>query len=251
MRKWFDTHCHLDLLPANADLNKVMENAGKVGVCRIIVPGVSGAVKNAGMLQAFAGVECAWGFHPDKSCSQELMLRATPWASCGYQPVAIGECGLDKRSEKPLIEQLAMFEWQMHLAIKHNLPLIVHLVGHYQVAYDLLSNVSIPAGVVLHSWSGSVEMALRFVGLGTFLSLSASTLKNPDKLRKLVVAVGFNHLLIETDSPDMKPEFWHGSFNEPAVLVEIGARIAAAGEIEVAKLAEILYTNSTRIFAKA
>lgn len=249
--RWFDTHCHLDRLPAGSDLAAVLARAKKSGVERGVVPGVAGSPQKVVELTAGNGVELAWGIHPDfidaapvTECSDE------PWRSAGFKPVAIGECGLDRRSRHSIEEQERVFVWQLGLAAKFDLPVIIHLVGHYQRAFDLLAAMLKRPRPVMHSWSGSPEMAKRYTSLGAYISISGGHLRRPEKLTKLMNAVPPSSLLLETDAPDMTPPFWIGESNEPSALPLIGAAVAEIVGLPVEKLSEILYNNSIDLFGE-
>ncbi len=250
--RWFDTHCHLDRLPAESDLAVVLERAKRGGVERVVVPGVVGAPQKVAELIAHEGVGLAWGVHPDFINAVAVAEHSgESWQSAGFQPVAIGECGLDRRSRHSIEEQERFFVWQLELAAKFDLPVIIHLVGHYQRAFDLLAAMPKRLRFVMHSWSGSPEMAKRYVSLGAFISISGGHLRRPEKLAELLDALPLSSLLLETDAPDMTPPFWKGESNEPSVLPFIGAAIAKIAGIPVEKLAEILYNNSVDLFGES
>ncbi len=211
-----DYHTHLDLI--DDDLDKIIERAGKAGVNGFIVPGVCGFPNKLEELIKYPEIGICWGIYPeyaetDGIFEQELISLK----NSDIDVVAIGECGLDKRF--PGIEkQTALFKKQIDLANQLNKPIIVHLVGHFQLAYELLKTNLPSAGFTMHSWSGSVEMCAEFVKLGANISLSAGALKNPEKLKKLLTVIPQEKLFFETDSPDQKPYFWHAPQNEPAAL---------------------------------
>jgi TatD DNase family protein len=250
--RWFDTHCHLDRLPAGNDLAATLSCARKTGVEKIIVPGVAGSPQKAAELILCGDVELAWGVHPDfiDTINTEN-FSDTPWQAAGFRPVAIGECGFDRRSRTSVEEQQHIFVWQLELAAKYELPAIIHLVGHYQRAFDLLEAMAKRPRFVMHSWSGSAEMAKRFAGLGAYVSVSGGHLRRPEKLARLLAALPTSSLLLETDAPDMIPPFWSGDFNEPSALPLIGAAVAEIAGMPVEKLAEILYNNSVKLFGES
>lgn len=247
--RWFDTHCHLDRLPTGVSPETAAFLARTAGVERIVVPGVVGLPEMAKQLSEIDGVSIAWGMHPDFIDGGTSRVNTSkPWDNSGFIPVAIGECGLDRRSRHSLKDQEIFFVWQLELAKQNNLPVIVHLVGHYQRAYELLAaNGSV---AIMHSWSGSPEMAKRFVAAGAFISISGGHLRQPEKLVRLLAAVPLSSLLLETDAPDMAPPFWRGKYNEPAALPQIGAAVAEKAGISVEKLCEVLYNNSVSLFGE-
>ena len=97
--RWFDTHCHLDRLPAGSDLAATLLRSRKAGVEKIVVPGVAGSPQSVAELSTFPGVSLAWGVHPDFiNYLNAEEPTGKPWQAAGFEPVAIGECGLDRRS---------------------------------------------------------------------------------------------------------------------------------------------------------
>lgn len=214
-----DYHTHLDLI--DDDLDKIIERARKAGVNGFIVPGVCGFPNKLDELIKYPEIGICWGIYPKYAETDGIFERElVSLKSSDIDVVAIGECGLDKRF--PDIEkQTALFKKQIDLANQLNKPLIVHLVGHFQLAYELLKTNLPKAGFTMHSWSGSVEMCAEFVKLGANISLSAGALKNPEKLKKLLTVIPQEKLFFETDSPDQKPSFWPAPQNEPAALPDI------------------------------
>lgn len=246
--QWFDTHCHLDRFPTGYALADILSRAAQAGVDKIMVPGVAGAPQP--VIEAAENVEMfyAWGIHPGFINSAKLDFSvAEPWFP-GAKPLAIGECGLDKRLKVDLECQIRAFVWQLELARLHDLPVVVHQVGHSARILEILQSADLKRGFIMHSYSGSAEMAQRFVEAGGKISLSASCLKNPEKLPKLLAAVSPAALLLETDAPDMRLPDWPGSSNEPVALPQIAANVARICGLAVENLAEVVYTNAVQFF---
>jgi len=108
-----------------------------------------------------------------------------------------------------------------------------------------------PRGLVIHSFSGSVELVKSLVSLGVYFSFSGS-ITNPayERARALVQAVPRERLLIETDAPDMLPHVLRaqGGLNEPANLHVVAERIAQFTGLSVESVAELTTENARRLF---
>ncbi len=249
--RWFDTHCHLDRLPAEMAVDTVLQRAVAAGVRRIMVPGLTGAVQLPAAISAAENIKIctAWGIHPDFAAAADMKTGVMPAWKDGQLPAAIGECGLDRRLALAIDRQEELFDWQLQIASEYDLPVIVHLVGHGQRALQMLRRAALPRGFIMHSCSVSPEMAAEFVAAGGFISLSAASLRNREKLQKMLAMVPLPALLLETDAPDMLLPGWQGRYNEPAAVAAIGAQVAEICGLPVEKLAEVVYTNALRIFA--
>ncbi len=245
--RWFDTHCHLNLLPAGS-ATEALRKADLAGVDKILVPGIAGSPPISEIASENIEIFYAWGIHPGFIDSAKFdFTAAAPWQSAS-RPIAIGECGLDRRLHISIEKQVMVFVRQVELAKLHNLPVIVHQVGYPARTLQILKSAALEAGFVIHSYSGSPEMAAEFVAIGGKISLSAACLRKPEKLQRLLAAVPLSALLLETDSPDMRLPDWPEKHNEPAALPEIAAAVARICGLSVENLAEVVYTNAVQFF---
>lgn len=246
----FDSHCHLDRFPKGVKISDLLARAAESGIKSFFVPGVTGFPSKIVELAEHPQIVTGWGVHPvyaenfHENCCEEI-------ASALKKSIvrAIGECGLDRRAPVKFEKQLAAFQWQIDLAKEAEMPLIVHLVGHFDVALKMLKAAGPSLKVVIHSFSGSYELADRFLELGAHISFSGSVLgKDPEVLAKLVNLVPADKLMVETDSPDQKPSFWRGALNEPASLREIVSELSDARGIEFEDFCRIVNTNGYNFF---
>ena len=141
---------------------------------------------------------------------------------------AIGECGLDYYWVKDNIDkQKWLFNEQIKLAIKYNLPLVIHCRDAIADVYDILKVYKGQVRFVMHCYSGSVEMAREFVKLGGHISLGGPvTFKNAKAPKEVAMDVPLERLLIETDCPYLAPTPYRGKRNEPAYVRNILNEIA-------------------------
>jgi TatD DNase family protein len=103
-------------------------------------------------------------------------------------------------------------------------------------------------GGIMHAFSGSVEMAREFIRLGFAISISgAVTWNNAVKPLHLARELPLEHLVLETDAPDMAPELYRGAFNRPAWITETAQRVAEVRGISLEDVARITTDNVRRV----
>ncbi len=218
-----DNHAHLDLMKDS--LENIISRAKNAGVTEFIVPGICGFPKKLDELIKYNEVKLCWGIYPKYAEIENIFEKELEKLNnSSVKIIAIGECGLDKRFGN-IERQIQLFQKQINLAINLDLPLIIHLVGHWQKAFELLKESKIKSNFVLHSWSGSIEMAKEFVKLGGTISLSAGALKSLEKLARIIKEIPDDKIIFETDCPDQKPDFILAEENEPANLPKIVEKI--------------------------
>jgi len=248
---FIDTHCHLDD-PALFDrLPEVIGNARLAGIDRFVVPGVGpdGWEKIATLADAREGIFPAFGLHPMLATlyGEELMTDLARYAKKG---VAIGEIGLDYLlPEVPRDLQLAAFRGQLQLAVDMGLPLLIHCRRAFQDLLRIMREKHAEkVGGIMHAFSGSLETARECIGLGFAISVAGPvTYRNAVRPLELVRSIPLEHLVLETDAPDMPPEPFRGTPNEPAYLVGTAKKVAEIKGIGMDELAEITSGNAERI----
>lgn len=249
-----DTHCHLDFEAFDADRAAVIERAGAAGVGRLLNPGTSlessrAAVQLAGRHSA---LYAAVGIHPNEKVKyigeflHELdLLAGQP------QVVAIGEIGLDYyRDAVDRAAQREKFEAQLGLAAAHSLPVIIHCRAAYADARAIVAAwpAAHRAGV-FHSFSGSPEDLDALLELGFSIGITAPvTYPKSHALRQLVGAAPLDRILTETDAPFLAPQSRRGQRNEPALVVEVAAAIAAERKLEISQVAAATSANAAAMF---
>ena len=162
--------------------------------------------------------------------------------------VALGEIGLDYYwDDVPSDKQKEIFQLQVDLAKKHQKPIIIHCRDAYEDTYEVLKRNGHPG--IMHCYSGSVEMAKRFIDLGFYISLAGPvTFKNARVPKDVAEKIGLEHLLIETDCPYLTPHPYRGSLNEPANVVYIAQEIAKLKNMEIESVASQTTFNAKKVF---
>ena len=163
--------------------------------------------------------------------------------------VALGEIGLDYHYPDTDAElQMRYFKAQMALAEKLSLPVIIHDREAHGDVMDVIRAYPAVRGV-MHSYSGSREMAEELIRLGYTISFSGTlTFKNARKLPEVAAAVPRDRALIETDAPYLAPHPHRGKLNHSGYLSYTNAALAEIWGISEEQCAEITDTNARRFF---
>jgi TatD DNase family protein len=245
-----DSHCHLDLEPLKSMLPQILQEAGAAGVQEFVVPGVHPA--GWGGISAIAaetpGIFPAYGIHPmhagtvnDRVLDQLLEVSA--------EGVAIGETGLDPAYTVSMELQERVFREQIRVAVRCGLPLLIHCRRAFQRVVKILREERAGrVGGIMHAFSGSVEMAHEFIRLGFAISISGTvTWNNAVKPLRVARELPLEHLVLETDAPDMTPQRYRGIFNRPAWIMETARQVAEVRGVSLGEVARTTTDNARRI----
>jgi TatD DNase family protein len=251
---FFDTHCHLDAPALLPMLPGLLQDAGRQGIIRFLLPGVhpEGWQGISSLSRGFPEILPAFGVHPMHADlvnpSALSQLRHV-----SRNAVAIGEIGLDYLLESPgrSVQQEA-FRAQLRLAIENSLPVLIHCRKAFPDLLAILSEEGIERiGGVMHAFSGSAEIARQCLRLGLHISVGGSvTYANAVRPVAVAASVPPERLLLETDAPDMAPEPYRGRMNLPSYLLATAARVAEIRGISIEELGRQTTANAWRLFVK-
>lgn len=165
--------------------------------------------------------------------------------------LAIGEIGLDYHYGKDdRYEQMCMFESQIKIAKKYNLPIIIH---NRDASGDILEilkrNAPFNRGGIIHCFSASCEWARDVIKLGFYISFSGSvTFKNAVNIQEVAKSIQEDRILVETDSPYLAPVPYRGQRNEPKNVVEVASFIANLRGVSYEHINKCTTDNFNRLF---
>ncbi len=226
-----DTHCHLDAAEFGEHQAELVLAAQAAGIGRIVIPAVERANFAAvhELCEQYPCCSPAYGIHPmyvnsatvDDLDALRLYLRE-------HQPVAVGEIGLDFYIEDyDQIRQEHYFVEQLKLAREFVLPVLLHIRRAQDTVLKHLRNIRMRGGIA-HAFNGSLQQADEFIKLGFKLGFGgAVTYPRATRLRKLVATLPIDSIVLETDAPDMPPEFLpRGQPNKPEYLPRIAQTLA-------------------------
>ncbi len=287
-----DTHAHLYWDSYKEDLDVVIQRAIEAGVTTIINVGVDVEKSKIALEQAQGDLSkianfsaySTIGIHPheaikytsDVSIHQDIKKLKELHQSAPDQIVAVGECGLDfyfdnnpdhnpsalSTSEQKILQR-KLFQAQIDLAKKLNLPLIVHCRDDRgstsspptktssSPAWDEVINLVGNHPTILHCYSGLPRTTSYILQTTNLMVSFAGTLTYPknDYLREAAKLIPLERIVLETDCPFLPPQSKRGQRNEPANVKEIAQLIAELKSISFEEVSSQTSSNAARIFA--
>lgn len=254
MCELIDVHAHLQDSQYSEDLEDVMERAAQAGVRHVINAGTDiqtslAAVNIASKAKNYCA---AVGFHPHDSANfQEQHLLQLEKMAANPAVVAIGEIGLDYHYDhSPRDVQKKVFISLWRLAVRLNLPAVVHIREAFDDFFALIESEPIPKNVLLHCFSGDIHIAKAALEKGFHFSIGgALTFPKSTLTREVFSFLPSDRMHIETDCPYLSPQPFRGKRNEPARLVHTFDCLCSLRNVDRNLFADILRENAEKFFS--
>jgi len=261
---WIDTHCHLDAAEFDQDRQDVVARARQQGVGLLVIPAVRAQdfERTREMAHAY-GAAYALGIHP--LCTHEAQagdLDQLEHALRRYahdpRLVAVGEIGLDYLA--PGLDrqvQQDFYRGQLALAAQFQLPVILHVRRSAQALLDGLRTHTVVGGLA-HAFNASATLATQFLARGFALGFGgAMTHERALQIRRLASDLPASALVLETDAPDIPPQWLYRTAsqraagltqgrNEPAQLPRIAQTLSTLRGWSLEETARITTANALR-----
>lgn len=250
--KLIDTHCHLDDNIFDSDRDDIINNCSLLGINKIILPATRAKCwdKTIQVSQNHQEIYLTLGLHPifiNEHKTEDLERLKTLIAS--HKPVAVGEIGLDffiKNTDKK--KQTDFFIQQLAIAQEFKLPVILHVRKAHDDILKLLNEFTIPGGSC-HAFNGTLNQANRYIELGFKLGFGGTmTYPNARKIHQLAKDIAIQHIILETDAPDMTGHAHKGERNSPEYLVDALNSLAAIKSMDVETVADQTTKNAEALF---
>ncbi len=253
--KLIDTHTHLYLEQFDNDIDEVIKRALENKVEQFFLPNID-STTIAPMMDLVSK-------YPD-NCFPTVGLHATSVKENFKEELkiveqqlennkfyAIGEIGIDLYWDKTFLQQQEeAFEYQIELAKKHDLPIIIHARKSFNQIFNIIDKLNDDKLTgIFHCFGGSFEQANKIIdykgfklGIGGVL-----TFKN-SKLGEVLKNVDLEHIVLETDAPFLAPSPFRGKRNESSYILNIAEKLAEIKNISLKKIAEITSKNAENLF---
>ena len=266
---WIDTHCHLDAPEFDADRQAVRHAARAAGVGLCVLPAVQR--RDWPGVQALAGLHgdaYALGIHPlyvPQALDEDLQALDDALTACRSDPrlVAVGEIGLDFFVPALCTPAMRERQWQFYtaqlrLARRHRLPVILHVRRSADALLKGLRQIQVTGGIA-HAFNGSLQQAQAFMALGFALGFGgAMTFERATALRALAQQLTPEALVLETDAPDIPPQWLYRTAeararglpqgrNTPAELPCIAQTLADLRGLTLEQLQALTGANALRV----
>lgn len=246
---FIDTHAHI-YTEYYDDIDEVIKRAKKQGISTIINNGCDAKSNKEVISSLNQNIYGALGIHPESvDTYEDEDITFIEENLSNTQIVAIGEIGLDYHYTKENKEkQIELFEQQLKLAEKYNIPVIIHSRDATEDTINSLKKYNVKG--IIHSFSGSLETAKIYLKMGFKLGVNGViTFKNA-KLKEVYAKLSLDDFVIETDSPYLTPEPYRGHKNEPQYAYYTAQFVANIFNISLEQLAEVTNRNAHSIFDK-
>lgn len=245
----FDTHAHLNFNIYKDDSFKVIQRSLDNGVWMINVGSQYSTSKRAVEMAGKypEGVYAAIGLHPIHVREEEFSYEKYKALAQNKKAVAIGEIGLDYKSEYVLSKekQKEVFLKQLDLAKELDLPVIIHCrMAHDDLIDELKAGNGGLRGVV-HCFTGTWAQAQEYMDMGFYLGMNGIIFKM--ELEEVIKKASLDKILIETDCPYLTPPPESGR-NEPLFVKHVVEKIAKIKNLSYEEIAKITTQNAKLLF---
>ncbi|MBR6949484.1 MAG: TatD family hydrolase [Bacilli bacterium] len=246
---FIDTHCHLSIEDYD-NIDEVINENRKSNIDKIIISGCTkeSIIESLDLASRYDDVFVTIGYHPsetDKTNIDDLKFLEEKLSD--EKVVGIGEIGLDYHYGKENIEkQKELFIYQLDLATKYDLPVVIHSRDATQDTIDILKQYNLKGDI--HCFSGSLETAKIYINMGYYLGIGGVVTFKNSNLYKVIIEIGIDNIILETDSPYLSPEPLRGTKNSSKNIPIIAKKIADTLGTDINEVSRVTSSNAINLF---
>jgi len=253
--KIIDTHTHLYLKQFKDDIDTVIQRSIDKGINKFIFPAIDSTHFDDmhDLRNKYPGsIYLMSGLHPTnvkENFKEELEFVVNSLKSHSY--VAIGEIGIDLYWDKTYLKQQQdAFEFQIKLAIKNDLPIVIHCREAFDEIFEILDNENCDKlRGVFHCFTGTLEQANRAIQLGFKLGIGGVVTFKNGGIDKFLNRIDLNHIVVETDSPYLAPVPYRGKRNESSYITYVIDKLSEIYGLPIKEIASLTTKNAEKVFA--
>jgi len=249
----FDTHAHYNDRAFDEDRDALLNSFRDNNICGAVMASAEydSIPDILALTEQYDFLWLTLGIHPNEALSLTPEHRAELEELIKTRhPIAIGEIGLDYYYDEPSKEiQREAFIYQLNLAKRYDLPVIIHSRDAQEETFEILKEYGPPKKGVIHCYSGSPEMAREYTKLGWYIGVGGVvTFKNGRKLKETVQQIPLEYLVLETDCPYLAPTPHRGERNSSLLLPLVVEEIASLRNITPEEVEKETLKNAERLF---
>jgi len=250
-----DTHTHLYLDQFKEDIDSVISRAKENGVKKFVFPAIDSShfqdmhnLKN----RYPENIYLMTGLHPTdvkENYKEELDFITKTLKNHNY--VAIGEIGIDLYWDKSFLkQQQEAFRFQIRLAIKNDLPIVIHCREAFDEIFKILNeeNCKTLRGV-FHCFTGDLDQAKKAISLGFLLGIGGVVTFKNGGIDKFLNQIDLKHIVLETDSPYLAPVPFRGKRNESSYIIYVLEKLSELYKVPKEEVASVTTNNAKKMFS--
>ena len=253
--KIIDTHTHLYSNQFKEDIDDVIAKAKENGIKKFIFPAIDSSHFDSmhNLKKKYPNdIFLMSGLHPTdvkENYKDELDFVVNSLKSHNY--VAIGEIGIDLYWDKTYLkEQQDAFRFQIKLAVKNDLPIVIHCRESFDEIFEILEeeNCDKLRGV-FHCFTGNIDQANKAIGLGFLLGIGGVVTFKNGGIDKFINQIDLKHIVLETDSPYLAPVPFRGKRNESSYIIYVLEKLSELYQLPREEIASITTNNAEKMFS--
>lgn len=249
-----DTHTHLYSEQFDSDRDEVVKRALDLNIKRFFIPAIDSSYTSS-MLELEKSYPdnmfLMMGLHPTSvkdNYKDELLHVENMLASRKFY--AIGEIGIDLFWDTSTLKiQQEAFKYQIRLAKKYKLPIVIHCREAFDEIFEVLEgeNDDDLFGI-FHCFTGTFEQANKAISFNMKLGIGGVVTFKNGGIDQFLNQIDLEHIVLETDSPYLAPKPFRGKRNESSYLTHIIEKIGLLYNRLPEQIADITTENSKAIF---
>ncbi|MEO2073672.1 MAG: TatD family hydrolase [Zunongwangia sp.] len=249
-----DTHTHLYSESFDEDREEMIQRAIDAKVKRFFIPAIDSTYAKSmyDLEKSFPDhVYLMMGLHPthvQENYKKELQFIENQFQERGF--IAVGEIGIDLYWDKSTLKiQQEAFKYQIRLAKKYKLPIVIHCREAFEEVFEILEEEKgDDLFGIFHCFTGTLADAKRALSYNLKLGIGGVVTFKNGKIDKFLDEIPLKHIVLETDAPYLAPTPFRGKRNESSYLTKIAEKLAEIYDEPIEEIAKITTQNSKDIF---
>ena len=249
-----DTHTHLYSESFDSDRDQIIKRAIQSGITRFFVPAI-----DSSYTQRMYDLEKKYpkniflmtGLHPTHvNIDYNKELDHIVQQLDDREFFAIGEIGIDLHWDKTTLKlQQNAFRFQIQLAKKYKLPIVIHCRDAFNEVFEILElEKSDDLNGIFHCFTGTYEQAKKAISYNMKLGIGGVVTFKNGNIDSFLSKIDLSDIVLETDAPYLSPVPYRGKRNESSYLINVLEKVASIYSVDKREIANITTQNSIDIF---